>query len=71
MHNLKAKTISDLSSDKSLAKAQKLVLEQYPYLSNIKESMLVTDLTKPDCPIIYANDAFEKMTLFPKVIKKN
>merc|ERR1712137_306626 len=45
----------------------------YPFLSNIRESMLVTDCDQPDCPIIYANDDFEKMTLYPKeeIINRN
>ena len=59
--------LSTKSDDKNLAKIQKLILQQYPYLENVKESMLVTDCCLPDCPIIYANDFFEKMTLYPKV----
>tara|TARA_R110002050_G_scaffold263149_1_gene403559 strand:- start:245 stop:559 length:315 start_codon:yes stop_codon:yes gene_type:complete len=53
-------------SDKRFAAVQRRVLEQYPYLTAVKESMLVTDLKLPDCPIVYANDYFEKMTLYPK-----
>jgi len=53
-------------SNKSLAKVHKRVLEQYPYLAGIYESMLITDLKLPDRPIVYANDYFEKMTLYPK-----
>ena len=67
MNKEQTATISSKSEDIQLAKVQKLVLEQYPFLSNIRESMLVTDCDQPDCPIIYANDDFEKMTLYPKV----
>ncbi len=43
------------------------ILFEYPFLSNVYESMLVTDNSKPDCPIVFANDQFEQMTLYPKV----
>merc|ERR1712137_269427 len=59
-------TLSEKSTDKTIERVQRLVLEQYPYLEKIRESVLITDLSKPDCPIIYANDDFEKMTLYPK-----
>ena len=60
-------------SERRFASVQRRVLEQYPYLSTVKESMLVTDLKLPDCPIVYANDYFEKMTLYPKeyILGKN
>ena len=60
-------TLSKKSSDKDIQKVQRLVLEQYPYLESVCESILITDCSKPDGPIIYANDFFEKMTLYPKV----
>jgi len=53
-------------SNKAMMKVQKRILAEYPYLSTIKESMVVTDNTLPDCPIIYANDDFERLTLYPK-----
>ena len=43
------------------------ILYEYPFLTNVYESMLVTDNTQPDCPIVFANDQFERMTLYPKV----
>ncbi len=46
---------------------QTQILFEYPFLSNVYESMLVTDNNKPDCPIVFANDQFEQMTLYPKV----
>lgn len=47
-------------------KLRKKSLKEYPWLESVQESMLVTDATFPDCPIVYANDLFEKMTLYPK-----
>ena len=67
MSSAQTTNLSTKSIDKNLVKVQKLILQQYPYLENVKESMLVTDCSLPDCPIIYANDFFEKMTLYPKV----
>jgi len=49
-----------------LEKLQKTAYAQYPWLSDIKESMLVTDNRKRDCPIVFANDEFEAMSLYPK-----
>eukprot|EP01103_Thecamoeba_quadrilineata_P015424 TRINITY_DN4874_c0_g1_i1.p1 TRINITY_DN4874_c0_g1~~TRINITY_DN4874_c0_g1_i1.p1 ORF type:complete len:491 (+),score=92.73 TRINITY_DN4874_c0_g1_i1:29-1501(+) len=55
-----------LLSPKEMKDIHNQVLFEYPFLANIYESMLVADNTKPDCPIVYANDQFEKMTLYPK-----
>lgn len=41
---------------------QKRVLEEYPYLSSVEESMVVCDNRLPDCPIVYVNNEFEKLT---------
>jgi len=50
----------------AMAKVQKKILAEYPYLSTIKESMVVCDNRLPDCPIVFVNDDFEKLTLYPK-----
>jgi len=69
-HNCPQKTeISRLQSKLSknaMAKLQKKILAEYPYLSNIKESMVVGDNRLPDCPIVFVNDEFEKLTLYPR-----
>eukprot|EP00027_Filamoeba_sp_ATCC50430_P001657 CAMPEP_0168554104 /NCGR_PEP_ID=MMETSP0413-20121227/7602_1 /TAXON_ID=136452 /ORGANISM="Filamoeba nolandi, Strain NC-AS-23-1" /LENGTH=489 /DNA_ID=CAMNT_0008584823 /DNA_START=81 /DNA_END=1550 /DNA_ORIENTATION=+ len=55
-----------LLSSKEIKELHHQILSEYPFLSNVYESMLVADNTKPDCPIVYANDQFERMTLYPK-----
>ena|SRR3990167_1680597 len=50
----------------NIEKLQSKILREYPWIDNIKESTLVTDCKLPDCPIIYANDMFERMTRYPK-----
>eukprot|EP01117_Protostelium_nocturnum_P005134 TRINITY_DN1863_c0_g1_i1.p1 TRINITY_DN1863_c0_g1~~TRINITY_DN1863_c0_g1_i1.p1 ORF type:complete len:679 (+),score=232.69 TRINITY_DN1863_c0_g1_i1:125-2161(+) len=40
--------------------------EQYPWLAEGLQSCTVTDNFLPDNPIIWINDEFEKMTLYPK-----
>lgn len=42
-----------------LARVQRLLSIEYPWLTDVQESMLVTDCRLPDCPIVYANDSFE------------
>lgn len=42
------------------------VLREYPFLESVEESMLLTDCSLPDCPIVYANEFFERMTLYPR-----
>merc|ERR1712137_16512 len=49
-----------------LRSLQKQVLLEYPFLVNIFESVLITDNRLPDCPIVFCNDLFEQMTLYPK-----
>jgi hypothetical protein len=41
---------------------QKRVLAEYPYVGTVQESMVVCDNRQPDCPIVYVNDEFEKLT---------
>ena len=61
-HSLDSKQLTT----KELKKLEKKVLHEYPFLRSVNESMLVTDNQLPDCPIIFANDSFEKMTLYPQ-----
>ena len=65
-------TTNKINND-TLKKLQKKIIKQYPWLTDIKESTLITDNRQPDNPIIYANDAFERMTRYPKelIIGKN
>lgn len=51
---------------KELQALQEQVRFEYPRLGLVEESTLVADKRLPDCPIVYANDAFEQMTLYPK-----
>jgi len=53
-------------STKEIHQLHDQIISEYPFLSNVYESMLVTDNTQPDCPIVFANDQFEKMTLYSK-----
>ena len=64
--NLSTKRLGAELNPSALTKVHQLVLQQYPYLKGIYESMLVTDVKLPDGPIVYANDYFEKMSLYPK-----
>lgn len=69
MGNQNFKNFKDkgLLTVKEMKELHKQILFEYPFLSNVYESMLVADNTKPDCPIVWANDQFETMTLYPKV----
>eukprot|EP01120_Amphizonella_sp_Union-15-10_P016235 TRINITY_DN8496_c0_g1_i1.p1 TRINITY_DN8496_c0_g1~~TRINITY_DN8496_c0_g1_i1.p1 ORF type:complete len:467 (-),score=96.11 TRINITY_DN8496_c0_g1_i1:13-1413(-) len=60
-------------SERKIKEIQQQILMEYPFLTSIWESCLVTDFTRPDNPIIFANDQFERMTLYPKeeIIGKN
>jgi len=51
-------------SEKELERVTKCVVEEYPYLKNVYESMLVTDCRLPDNPIVFANDNFQKVSFF-------
>src|SRR3990167_6280875 len=51
---------------KKLGELQNQVLYEYPFLAHIFESVLICDNRLPDCPIVYCNDLFEQMTLYPK-----
>jgi len=49
-----------------MQRIQKQIEFEYPFLSNVYESILVPNNRLPDCPIVWANDQFERMTLYPK-----
>ena len=51
---------------KKLGELQNQGLYEYPFLAHIFESVLICDNRLPDCPIVYCNDLFEQMTLYPK-----
>lgn len=55
-----------LMKPKDFKALQKQIQFEYPELASVRESMLVTDNRLPDCPIVFANDQFERMTLYPK-----
>jgi PAS domain-containing protein len=38
------------------------VSREYPWIGTVNESMVLTDVRKPDCPIVQANIEFEMMT---------
>eukprot|EP01119_Soliformovum_irregulare_P013126 TRINITY_DN3464_c0_g1_i1.p1 TRINITY_DN3464_c0_g1~~TRINITY_DN3464_c0_g1_i1.p1 ORF type:complete len:458 (-),score=109.44 TRINITY_DN3464_c0_g1_i1:38-1411(-) len=56
----------ELLPSKAMTELHEQILFEYPFLSNIYESMLVADNNKPDCPIVWANEQFEAMTLYSK-----
>ena len=57
----------------NIEKLQRKILNEYPWIDEIMESYLITDCKLPDCPIIYVNDSFERMTRYPKeeILGKN
>lgn len=61
-----SKELALAMSPKKLAEVQEVVLREYPFLESVYEAMLLTDCALPDCPIVFANDFFERMTLYPK-----
>src|SRR3990167_726076 len=56
-----------------VTKLQSKIIREYPWLTDVLESTLVADKRMPDCPIVFANDSFERMTRYPKehIIGKN
>jgi len=64
---------SGLLTSREMKDLHRQILFEYPFLSNVYESMLLTDNTKEDCPIVFANDQFEVMTLYSKeeILGKN
>lgn len=60
-------------SREGLEELQNRVCEEYPFIRNIHESVLVTDPSRPDNPIIFCNDSFQRMTLYPReeIVGKN
>ena len=46
---------------------------QYPNEEFLRESFVISDPTKPDNPLMYVNDGFEKLTLYPseEILGKN
>ena len=53
--------------EKTLLKLEKTIFETYPFLStDTEDSACLVDLRLPDQPLIYVNDQFSKLTLYPK-----
>jgi len=55
-----------LLTAKDYKRIQKQIMFEYPEVASLKESMLLTDHRVRDQPIVYCNDFFERMTLYPK-----
>eukprot|EP01094_Clydonella_sp_ATCC50884_P024701 TRINITY_DN626_c0_g1_i1.p1 TRINITY_DN626_c0_g1~~TRINITY_DN626_c0_g1_i1.p1 ORF type:complete len:474 (-),score=141.29 TRINITY_DN626_c0_g1_i1:195-1616(-) len=55
-----------LMSESDYHKLQKQVAFEYPGIVDVSESLLVADNRLRDCPIVYCNDHFERMTKYPK-----
>eukprot|EP01094_Clydonella_sp_ATCC50884_P015793 TRINITY_DN2643_c0_g1_i1.p1 TRINITY_DN2643_c0_g1~~TRINITY_DN2643_c0_g1_i1.p1 ORF type:complete len:483 (-),score=180.45 TRINITY_DN2643_c0_g1_i1:258-1637(-) len=51
---------------KDFERVQKQLAFEYPDLDVVAESMLITDNRQEDCPIVFCNDLFERMTMYPK-----
>lgn len=60
-------------TEEDLVKLQHRVCEEYPFIANVYESVVVTDITLPDNPIVFCNDNFQRMTLYSReeIIGKN
>eukprot|EP01117_Protostelium_nocturnum_P004295 TRINITY_DN1569_c0_g1_i1.p1 TRINITY_DN1569_c0_g1~~TRINITY_DN1569_c0_g1_i1.p1 ORF type:complete len:668 (-),score=196.11 TRINITY_DN1569_c0_g1_i1:40-2043(-) len=56
----------DKKTEELLVDLQERAYEQYPELKELKQSCTVTDNSFPDNPIVWVNDEFERMTLYPK-----
>ena len=53
--------------EKTLLKLEKTIFETYPFLSqDMEDSACLVDLRLPDQPLIYVNEQFSKLTLYPK-----
>jgi PAS domain S-box-containing protein len=64
--NVSTARLSGELNNKALASIQRRLEEQYPWASNIEESVCITDPTLPDNPIVYVSDAFELLSGYPK-----
>jgi len=53
-------------SEEDLERLQMRVCEEYPFIANVYESVVVTDITLPDNPIVFCNDNFQRMTLYSR-----
>lgn len=51
-----AGTVSGEITLKNLLRVQKTIVKEYPFLESVYESMLLTDCSLPDCPIVFANE---------------
>ena len=61
-----SKNVATSLSGKQLTKLYQKIVDEYPWLQDVEESMLITDMQKPDCPIVFANNDFHQMTQYSK-----
>ena len=64
MGNTSSKTATTNLSSKDLALLREKIIKEYPWLQDVEESMLITDMRLPDCPIVFANNDFHEMTQY-------
>lgn len=59
--------------EKSLANIESRLRTQYPGELFLRESFVISDPSLPDNPLIFVNDGFEKLTLYPseEILGKN
>jgi PAS domain S-box-containing protein len=50
----------------NVAALRSKIFQMYPYLEQMEESACVVDLGQPEQPLVYVNDNFLKMTLYPR-----
>jgi len=51
-----AETVNGEIPLEKLLQVQRTIVKEYPFLESVYESMLLTDNTLPDCPIVFANE---------------
>ena len=51
---------------RQLQQLESSILKQYPFLKDAKEASCLADLRLRDQPLIYANDGFLEMTMYPR-----
>lgn len=60
-------------TQKLLGDIERRLRKQYPKEEFLRESFVISDPSRPDNPLIYVNDGFEKLTLYPseEIVGKN
>ena len=67
MGNEQSFATSKALTGKNLRKIRKAILKEYPRLSNLDESVLITDKTMEDNPIVFANERFTDLLAMTKL----